>query len=59
MIQCARPMIAFDEADLLHGHQISQIYRAALVYDGGRFGKTFGRREDLTSIHHKPGSRMI
>ena len=48
MMQYARPMIAFDEADLLHRCQTSQISHAALVYDGDCIGKTFGRREDLT-----------
>lgn len=59
MIQYSRPIIAFDEADLLHRRQTSQISRAVLVYDDGRIGKTFGRGEDLASIHHRPGSRMI
>lgn len=47
------------KADLPHEHQTSQTPRAALVYGGGRIGKTFGRREDLTSIHCRPSSRMI
>lgn len=59
MVQYARPMIEFDEVDLLYGRQTSQISRAALVCDGGRIGKTFGRWEDLASIRHRPGSRMI